>query len=447
MRKRLLSLIGPEAHRVHVFTFHSFCNNLIQSNLERFGRRDLEPLSDLERVELIRKILDELPHRHILKGGRADAFFYENHLQDLFRRIKSENWTPEFVHKKIDEYLADLPNRQEFIYKVSRGNFRKGDLKKAKLEEEQLRMEKLRAATALFPRYLQLMNEMRRYDYEDMILWVLRAFDEHQALLRTYQEQYLYFLVDEFQDTNGAQNEVLRRLVEYWESPNVFIVGDDDQSIYEFQGARLKSLVEFHADYQPDLKLVVLEHNYRSSQHILDTSREVINRNDLRIVNSLQELGIEKILTAQNEAFAKAKIRPEIVEYPDRLHEEVDIVTQLEALRAAGFPMDEVAIIFAKHRQSLRLLELLEKRGIAYRTRRSAERARPAAHPKSAADVGVFPHRISPTICRGTSAREADALWLLWHRSAVLGEVCDDLGQPKIDLAGNHCQRRIFGKA
>lgn len=370
MRRRLLSLIGPEAHRVHVFTFHSFCNNIIQSNLERFGRRDLEPLSDLEKVEIVRKILEELPPRHILRGGRADAFFYERHLQDLFQKMKTEAWAVDLVHEKIDEYLSELPERKEFVYQVNRGNMRKGDLKQAKVDDEILRMERLRQAASLFPRYLDLMAKMRRYDYADMILWVLRAFDENPGLLRTYQEQYLYFLVDEFQDTNGAQNEVLRRLIEYWDSPNVFIVGDDDQSIYEFQGARLKNLVEFHSEF-PELRLVVLDHNYRSSQNILDASRELIERNAIRIVNSLGQLGIQKILEAKNTDFAKAKIQPTIIEFPDRLQEEVAIVEQLKKLQSEGFPMEEVAVIFARHRQATRLMELLDKSGVAYQTRRS----------------------------------------------------------------------------
>ncbi len=371
MRKRLLQLIGPEAHRVHVFTFHSFCNSIIQGNLERFGRRDLEPLSDLERVDIIRQIIDELPHQHVLKQVRGDTFFYEGHLDGLFQTMKKENWTPGFIAERIAEYLADLSNRAEFIYKRKQGNFKKGDLKEAKLEEQQLRMEKLREAAALFPRYVSLMREMRRYDYADMILWVLDAFEKYPALLRNYQEQYLYFLVDEYQDTNGAQNEVLNRLVEYWDSPNVFIVGDDDQSIYEFQGARLKNITEFYAKYQPDLKLVILEDNYRSSQHILDTSRRVISHNEIRVINTIKGLGLDKILQAKSEAFAQHEIRPQIVEYPDRLHEEVDIVRKLEHLQKEGFPLGEVAIIFSRHRQSERLMELLGKKGIPYLTRRS----------------------------------------------------------------------------
>ena len=371
MRKRLLQLIGPEAHRVHIFTFHSFCNNIIQNNLERFGRRDLEPLSDLERMDIIRQIIDELPHQHILKQIRGDAFFYEGHLDNLFQTMKKENWTADLIIEKIDEYLTDLPSRSEYIYKRKQGDFKKGDLKTALIEEEKFRMEKLRKGAKLFNRYKELMHEMRRYDYADMILWVLDAFEKSPALLLQYQEQYLYFLVDEYQDTNGAQNEILHRLIDYWDNPNVFIVGDDDQSIYEFQGARLKNITEFYAKYQPDLKLVILEENYRSSQHILDTSRSIISQNKIRVINTVQDLGMDKILSAKNKNVANSKVLPQIVEYPDRLNEEVDIVKQLEHLIAKKQPMDEVAIIFSKHRQSERLIELLTKRDIPYTTRRS----------------------------------------------------------------------------
>lgn len=371
MRQRLLQLIGPEAHKVHIFTFHSFCNNIIQDNLELFGRRNLEPLSDLERVEVIRQMLDELPLSHPLKKGRADAYFYERHLQSLFRQMKMENWTEVLVSQKIAEYLEDLPNREEFVYKVNRGEIRKGTLKIAQIQAENEKMERLRVAVALLPNYEQKLTAIRRYDYEDMILWVLRAFQNHPSLLRYYQEQYLYFLVDEYQDTNGAQNEVLRRLIEYWNNPNVFIVGDDDQSIYEFQGARLKNITDFQQTYQQSLEMVVLTDNYRSSQHILNTAGALIRENKLRLVNNLSSLSIGKVLTARHEEFAAAKVQPVLTEYPDRLHEEVAIASALEAMMRKGFPLDEVAVIYARHQQVSRLMELLQKKGIPYRTRRA----------------------------------------------------------------------------
>lgn len=368
MRERLQEFIGPEAHRVNIYTFHSFCNTIIQENLELFGRHDLEPLDDLERVELIRRLIDELPFDHPVKSLRNDPYFYENHLHDLFKRMKSEDWPVDFVHEKIDEYLRDIPTRKAFIYQRNTKNNKKGDPKQVLIDDATKRMERLRAAAALYPRYTQLMEQARRYDYDDMILWVLRGFEKNEALLRTYQERYLYFLVDEYQDTNGSQNHVIQRLIEYWDSPNIFIVGDDDQSIFEFQGARLQNLMDFYYHYKNSLELVMLIENYRSSQHILDASKALIDGNAKRITNLLPN--IEKTLVAKNEKFAGSTLLPMITEYPNRTQEEVDLVSQLESLHQSGFPLNEVAIIYAKHKQVRNIVSLLEKKGIPYNTKR-----------------------------------------------------------------------------
>jgi DNA helicase-2/ATP-dependent DNA helicase PcrA len=369
MRERLLQWIGPEGHRVHIYTFHAFCNNIIQDNLEYFGRSDIEPLSELERVEIIRRLLDKLEPGHPLYRS-ADAYFYETHLRDLFQRMKSENWTPALLHEKIDAYLEDLPQRPEFRYQINRGHLRKGDPKTAQIAEAGQKMERLRAAAMLYPQYEVALRQMRRYDYDDMILWVLRAFADNEALLRSYQERYLYLLVDEYQDTNGAQNEVIRRLIAYWESPNVFIVGDDDQSIFEFQGARLKNLLDFYAQYREQLKVVVLRDNYRSSQHILDVSHGLIGVNERRIVNSMDNVGIQKILTARSGNFSGSAFRPEVLYYANRAQEETGVVAQIEALWQSGFPLQEVAVIYARHKQVRTIAALLEKKGIPYTTRR-----------------------------------------------------------------------------
>lgn len=368
MRERLLEFIGPEAHRVHIFTFHSFCNSIIQDNLELFGSHDLEPLDDLERVEIIRRLIDELPFDHPVKNRRSDPYFFEKHLHELFKQMKTEAWTVEHIHAKIDEYLEDLPNRETFIYKRKTKDNEKGDIKQTLIDEAFRRMERLRAAAALFPRYVKLMEKARRYDYDDMILWVLRGFENNEALLRNYQERYLYFLVDEYQDTNGAQNRIIQQLIGYWDNPNIFIVGDDDQSIFEFQGARLQNLVEFHHLYKKDLQLVLLKENYRSSQHILNTSKSLINHNQNRISNRLE--GIEKALDAKHDFFAHSTIHPAILEYPSRTQEEVAIVRQLDDLQQKGFPLHEVAVIYARHRQVRNIIALLEKKGIPYNTKR-----------------------------------------------------------------------------
>jgi DNA helicase II / ATP-dependent DNA helicase PcrA len=371
MRERLLQIIGPAAHKIHIFTFHSFCNKIIQDHLDLFGRQDLALLDDLERQEMLRRIIDELPHEHLLKKGRgADVYFYEKHLASLFRIMKTEAWSVEYTLLKIEEYIASLPFRSENSYQTTRkGQWQKGDLKTEIIEEETAKMERLASAVALYDVFEKILRGAHRYDFDDMILWVIDAFEKFSFLLRSYQEQYLYFLVDEYQDTNGSQNKVLSKLIEYWDNPNIFIVGDDDQAIYEFQGARLKSLVEFYETYQKNLLTLVLKENYRSTQNILDTSKKVIDLNNLRIINELHNVKIDKHLKAKGKT-AKLQVVPTILEYPNRFHETTDIIQKIEQLQAQKQPLNSVALIYARHREAETFIALLEKKGIPYQTKR-----------------------------------------------------------------------------
>src|SRR6201999_3155863 len=128
-------------------------------------------------------------------------------------------------------------------------------------------------------RFQTLMRSRNRYDFDDMINWVIKAFEENKSLLSRYQEQFLYILVDEYQDTSGTQNRLVQLLISYWEQPNVFVVGDDDQSIYRFQGANIENMMGFTDSYRNDLLTIVLTNNYRSTQPILDVSKTLIDRN------------------------------------------------------------------------------------------------------------------------------------------------------------------------
>ncbi|BDS14441.1 ATP-dependent helicase [Aureispira anguillae] len=371
MRQRLLDFIGPEAHRVHIYTFHSFCNKVIQENLEVFGRHDLEPLSDLERIEIIRNIINELDVEHSLKMNQRDPYHYEQHLADLFKRMKAERWPSDFIQQHIQNYLAFLPKRPEMRYKRNAGNFKKGDLKEAQFQNILKKMTRLGEAVLLFEQYEAALLERQRYDYEDMILWVLEAFEQDEFLLRSYQEQYLYLLVDEFQDTNGSQSAIVQQLVAYWgDNPNLFIVGDDDQSIYEFQGARVKNMTDFYEQYYKNLLLIMLKENYRSSQNILDAARDSIEHNEIRIINQIEGLELNKVLLGANPSYATIDAPVQIIAYPNQLQEEIAIVQQIEQLQQKGVNLKDIAIIYAKHRQADTLIQLFEKRDIPYQSKR-----------------------------------------------------------------------------
>src|SRR6186713_2875774 len=143
MRKRLLLFIGPDAYKVNIYTFHAFCNDIIQENLSLFEKTALDPISELEKTELYKELIDSFPKNHPLKRYRGDVYFEVNNLQSLFSAMKKEGWTPAFINQKIDEYLSDLPTRDEFIYKRKYKEFNAGDLKRDKIQEEQERMDKL----------------------------------------------------------------------------------------------------------------------------------------------------------------------------------------------------------------------------------------------------------------------------------------------------------------
>ncbi|MEO1436058.1 MAG: ATP-dependent DNA helicase, partial [Bacteroidota bacterium] len=258
----------------------------------------------------------------------------------------------------------------DYRYKRKHREFQKGDLKMGEIKKIQKQMETLQEAARLFPKYLIGLRKRQRYDFADMLRWVRDAFDQYPDLLRRYQEQYLYFLIDEFQDTNGIQLEVLDQLIGFWKNPNVFAVGDDDQSIFEFQGARIKNVKDFYDKFQQHIKVIVLTENYRSVQDILDAAKTLIDHNELRLIRQLGELDLEKTLRAANPGYSTLKVKPQILQFPQRLQEELSIVECIERLRAEGQELHEIAVLFAKHRQSETLIRLLDRKGIPYQTKK-----------------------------------------------------------------------------
>jgi DNA helicase-2/ATP-dependent DNA helicase PcrA len=235
---------------------------VIQENLGLFEKTSLDPISDLERIELFKQLIDSFPKNHPLKRYRGDVYYEINNLQSLFSTMKREGWTSDWICDRITEYIDSLADRDEYVAKRATKQFKKGDIRTDKIAEETERMEKLRAAVCEFNRFQELMRKRNRYDFDDMINWVIRAFSENENLLRRYQEQFLYILVDEYQDTSGTQNKLVELLINYWDKPNVFVVGDDDQSIYRFQGANV--------EYSP---IITAQHNPYSTSPVASSTK------------------------------------------------------------------------------------------------------------------------------------------------------------------------------
>jgi DNA helicase-2/ATP-dependent DNA helicase PcrA len=371
MRKRLLSMIGATAHQIKICTFHAFCNEVIQSNLDYFGKRNLEPISDLEQVELLEEILNELDLDHPLKKLKGNLTYDVERLKNLFNTMKSENWLPDFMYIKIQNYINELPTKEEFIYSRKYKNFNAGDPKQHLIDAEKEKMTLLKSAVDLFDVYLKKMQSKGRYDYQDMIQWVIKAFKENDNLLFPYKELYRYILVDEYQDTNGSQNEILKLLSDdpIDNFPNIFCVGDDDQSIYEFQGARIHNITEFKNKYEDKIKVIVLEENYRSTQAVLDVSKNLIQNNNIRLVNELEN--ISKDLTAAKEERINSSIVPEVLVCNNISQEETIIASKIKNLiEKQNVLASEIAILYYKHSQAENLIRLFDKTGIPYQIRK-----------------------------------------------------------------------------
>ncbi len=369
MRKRLLQFIGPDAYKVNLYTFHAFCNDVIQENLSLFEKTALDPVSELEKIQFYKELIDSFPKNHPLKRYRGDVYFEVNNLQHLFSNMKREGWTPAFINQKIDEYLADLPFRDEFVYKRKYKEFNAGDLKKDKIEEEKERMEKLRAAVGEFDRFQQLMRKRNRYDFDDMINWVIKAFEENKNLLANYQEKFQYILVDEYQDTSGTQNRLVELLISYWEKPNVFVVGDDDQSIYRFQGANVENMLQFADNYQKDLLTVVLTNNYRSTQPILDISKSLIDRNEERLVKQIE--GLSKELLSSKEKLKQITHQPFIQEYETQRLEMIGITKKVQQLVVQGIQPGRIGIIYKENKYGEELAQYFKLLNIPVYSKRN----------------------------------------------------------------------------
>jgi len=373
MRKRLFDFIGPEAYRVHIHTFHSFCNDIIQENLDYFGKLNLEAISDLERIELFRKLVHQLKEGNPLKRYRGDVYFEVDRLMELFSIMKRENWTTEYIIEKADEYLEMIEHAEpgseiykSFYYSKKTKTADAGD-KKPSYQDELDKINVLKYAAKEFINYQKIMSDANRYDFDDMILWILNAFKNDQNFLLNYQERYQYFLIDEYQDTSGSQNELIRLLIDFWENPNVFVVGDDDQSIFRFQGANVENIEQYCNWFPQNLAKIMLQNNYRSTQAILDLSKNLIDFNTERIKME----GLSKSLIASNSTFENNTLVPQIIEYETPIQEFASVTEQVyKLINEQKVDPKEIAIIYKEHKSGEELAHYFQSREIPVSTKK-----------------------------------------------------------------------------
>ncbi len=370
MRKRLLSFIGSDAYRVHIHTFHSFCNMVIQENVHLFNTKQLEALSDLERIEFLKQLIDSFEKDNPLKRYKGEVYYDVSNFIQLFSAIKREGWEPLWLLEKIDEYTQTIIPETDGLYnkrEKAKGNI----LFTQKGKDEIERMQKLRAAINAFDAYQQILKKNDRYDFDDMINWVIQLFENKNEVLLRYQEQFQYILVDEYQDTSGSQNKIIELLIRFWqnENPNLFVVGDDDQSIYRFQGANLQNMMQLANRFKNDMLRIVLTQNYRSVPNILQAAQALIENNQQRLVN--QHIGLTKNLIAANSTLQTLNISPVIQAFENEFAENIHITKSIKNLIQQGIDPGHIAIIYREHKTGDELLKFLQQEKIPYYVKRS----------------------------------------------------------------------------
>lgn len=222
MRQRLGEIIGSPAYGVTINTFHGFCNDIIKTYPEYFPRiMNSTNITEVDQINIIKN----------------------------------------FVGYRLKDFLKKI-----------------NDFKKDGISPKEIQKENPKIAT-IYANYEKELKKQKLYDYNDMILEVLRALKKNNppvgGLLQILQERYQYVLADEHQDANKSQNKIIEILMSFHESPNVFVVGDEHQAIYRFQGASLENFLYFKNKY-PEAKIIQLTKNYRSIQTILDAAHGIL---------------------------------------------------------------------------------------------------------------------------------------------------------------------------
>ena len=320
-----------------ISTFHAFGDRLVREfGIELGLTRDLRVCTRAEVLVFLREHLFELGLERYLPLGNPDQHL--DALLTLFDRARDEDVSPE-AYRELSERLAAAA----------------GDDPDA-ADRAAAEREKARAYAA----YTELMTRSGRVDFSDQLALALRLMRERAHLLRQLRDQYRYILVDEFQDTNHVQFEIVKRLA--GDRANLTVVGDDDQSIYRFRGAKLANLVAFLEAY-PGAREVLLRRNYRSRQNMLDAAHRLIRHNDpdrleakrgydKRLVAHLPGQGVLdhiEAATASDEADAVAQRIAAAIEAGQRRPGDFAILARahdhlapfLLALKAHGIPFHQ----------------------------------------------------------------------------------------------------------
>ena len=298
MKERISKLIDEDMSRMWVSTFHSFCARFLRIEIKALGiyRNDFIIIDDDDALKIIREEMKD-----------KDCVMKPKDLLNLISIAKNEETLPELDHFERNEF--------DLIYK---------------LYQEHLLRENL-------------------LDFDDLLLLTVKILEENPSILEKYNHKFSYIMIDEFQDTNKIQYRLIQLLSTI--NKNVFIVGDINQSIYSFRGARISNVSEFKKKYEP--KIIKLEQNYRSTQTILKIANNIISKNQSFVNMELFTEGLE----GEKAEFFQADSN-----YGETLY----IIKEINKLIKKGYEYKDIAILYRLNSLSLNFENEFVKANIPY---------------------------------------------------------------------------------
>ena len=319
--------------QICIKTFHGFCDMILKDKGIEIG---IDPsfhlLDQTESWIFLKNNLFNLDLNYYRPLGNPTKFI--GILINYFSRLKDEDITP-------DEYL-------EFANKLE---------EKAIDDSTKEEWKKHLELATVYKQFEVLKQKNSYLDFGDLQYYALQLLKNRPSVLNYYQEKFKYILVDEFQDTNYAQNKMVNLLAEKYK--NLTVVGDDDQAIYKWRGASLSNILKFEETY-PEAKKVVLVKNYRSAQNILDFSHESItNNNPLRLE---AKQGIDKKLISNKEFNDKIEIH----HFGSYLNENDFIADRISELVNNGAAFTDIAVLVRANSHAQSIAEVFKQKGIPF---------------------------------------------------------------------------------
>ncbi|MEQ1743980.1 MAG: UvrD-helicase domain-containing protein [Saprospiraceae bacterium] len=317
MKERIERVIGPKAQQVWAGTFHSVFARILRAEAPKIGYPSNFSVYDTDdTTSLLRTIIKEM---------NLDPQVYNaSSIRSRISLAKSNLVTPKAYRDKADMIQQDRQAKRPYTVDI-------------------------------YEKYSARCHRAGAMDFDDLLLQLYRLLRDHNDVAEKYQQRFRYIHVDEFQDTNFLQYAILRRLVKYPESPeNVFIVGDDAQSIYAFRGATIDNILDFEKDY-PTLQTFKLEQNYRSTHHIVSAANEVISHNRRQLNKTIwterEDRHKIKLLKCMTDDEESRRVADLILEQKHRHH----------------LPNSDIAILYRTNAQSRKFEEHLRRLNLPYR--------------------------------------------------------------------------------